>query len=172
MHWWFLLLLTTVPPLPLTNLGSPQEGRSHIFPLTQLNCLVACLDLDYAHWIPGMPQRLLKSNFCSISVFKAYCKLICVLLQFAWRHRIEASAWLARCDENAGNKMVRKRMDSWSILWAGKMLFINHLMPLLWVSYCSWRHRKPGVPNLGRETSFSAVCCSEREAVDNNLCLC
>ena len=28
---------------------------------------------------------------------------------------------------------------------------------------------KPGVPNLGRETSFfSAVCCSEKEAVDNN----
>ena len=31
---------------------------------------------------------------------------------------------------------------------------------------------KPGVPNLGRETSFSGVCCNEREAVDDDLYMC
>ena len=31
---------------------------------------------------------------------------------------------------------------------------------------------KPGIQNLGRETSFGAVCCSESEAVDDDLYMC
>ena len=31
---------------------------------------------------------------------------------------------------------------------------------------------KPGVPNLMRETSFSGVCCNEREAIVDDLYMC
>ena len=62
---------------------------------------------------------------------------------------------------NGGLKTGRQIM---SVLCLGCPIVMSEL--LLMMSH------KPGVPNLGQETSFSAVCCNEREVVDNNLCLC
>ena len=49
-------------------------------------------------------------------------------------------------------------MENW------KHFVMSELLPMT--------SHKPGVPNLGQETSFSAVCCSEREAVDDDLYMC
>ena len=72
---------------------------------------------------------------------------------------------------------LRKFSEFWEFCQNSEIIFVDRTKPqlvwnkMLWLSYCSWRH-KPGVPNLGQETSFRAVRCSEREVVDNNLCLC